>query len=48
LTPSTLGRSNCTLAFSAEPSHRAYRLRLARYKAMAETVAQYLRERDAS
>ena len=33
------------LAFGAVPSHRLYRLRLARYKAMAETIAEYVNER---
>jgi SAM-dependent methyltransferase len=33
---------NTKLAFNAAPSHRLYRLRLARYKAMAESVESYL------
>lgn len=32
------------LAFGVEPSEHAYRLRLARYKALAETIAAYARE----
>jgi SAM-dependent methyltransferase len=32
------------LAFGVEPSDRRYRLRLARYKALAETIAAYARE----
>ena len=35
-----------TLAFGVEPSERRYRLRLARYKALAETIAAYVREND--
>jgi hypothetical protein len=34
------------LAFGVEPSERAYRLRLARYKALAETIAAYARETE--
>lgn len=34
------------LAFGVTPSGRRYRLRYARYKALAETVADYARERD--
>jgi SAM-dependent methyltransferase len=34
------------LAFGVEPSDRRYRLRLARYKALAETIAAFVRESD--
>ncbi len=34
------------LAFGVEPSKRTYRLRLARYKALAEAVAAFVRERE--
>jgi SAM-dependent methyltransferase len=34
-----------SLAFGVEPSEHQYRLRLARYKALAETIAAYVRER---
>jgi SAM-dependent methyltransferase len=34
------------LAFGVEPSHRTYRLRLARYKTLAEAVATFVKERD--
>lgn len=34
-------------AFGVEPSHRLFRLRLARYKALGEAVAAYIRERQA-
>ena len=34
------------LAFGVEPSERTYRLRLARYKALAETIAAYVRASD--
>lgn len=37
---------NTKLAFKAAPSHRLYRLRLARYKAMAEAIGAYVQERD--
>lgn len=35
------------LAFNAVPSHRLYRLRLARYKALAERVAAFVRDSGA-
>ena len=34
------------LAFGVEPARTLYRLRLARYKALAEAVADYVREKD--
>ncbi len=36
-----------TIAFGVEEDHRAYRLRLARYDALGETIGQFLRERVA-
>jgi len=35
-------RNKTKLAFEAVPSHRKYRLRLARYVGMAEAIATYL------
>src|SRR3990172_1685548 len=39
--------SQRTMAFDVEPSERRYRLRLARYKGLAEAVSQYAGERGA-
>src|SRR5688572_11122271 len=33
------------LAFNSVPSHRKYRLRLARYQAMAEAISEHLKTR---
>jgi ubiquinone/menaquinone biosynthesis C-methylase UbiE len=44
----TTQQINTTLAFNAVPAHRLYRLRLARYQAMAEAVATHLELVDAN
>ena len=44
--PSAVQRWGGKLAFGVEPSPRRYKLRLARYKALAEAVAEYVRERE--
>ncbi|MDH4227203.1 MAG: class I SAM-dependent methyltransferase [Deltaproteobacteria bacterium] len=39
-----IGTANLKMAFGVEPSNRLFRLRLARYKSLAETVASYVNE----
>lgn len=44
--PIAARNSKAALAFGVEPSNRPYRLRLARYPALAETIAAFVRERS--
>lgn len=39
-------KKNKKLAYGAEPSHRNFRLRLARYKGLGEAIGSYVREKS--